>query len=32
MTTCAQPITVIQPGTIYQVRIYRIDPHTGQAI
>jgi hypothetical protein len=31
MTTCAQPIMVIQPGPIYQVRIYRIDPNTGQA-
>ena len=32
MTTCAQPIAVIRPGPIYQVRIYRIDPNTGLAI
>lgn len=32
MTTCARPIAVIQPGPIYKVRIYRIDPTTGQAI
>lgn len=31
MTTCAQPIAVLAPGSIYQVRIYRIDPNTGQA-
>ena len=32
MTTCASPIEVIQPGSIYQVRIYHIDPATGKAI
>jgi hypothetical protein len=30
MTTCTAPIEVIQPGWIYQVRIYRIDPATGK--
>ncbi|APE15209.1 hypothetical protein BOH72_08215 [Mycobacterium sp. WY10] len=32
MTICAKPIAVIAPGPIYQVRIYRIDPNTGQAV
>lgn len=32
MTTCASPVEVIRPGSIYQVRVYRIDPRTGQAI
>lgn len=32
MTTCVSPIKVIEPGSIYQVRIYRIDPRTGQAV
>jgi hypothetical protein len=31
MTTCADPIDVIEPGSIYHVRIYRIDPATGRA-
>lgn len=32
MTTCASPVEVIRPGPIYEVRIYRIDPRTGQAV
>lgn len=32
MTTCAAPVEVIQSGSFYQVRIYRIDPATGKAV
>lgn len=32
MTICEKPVEIIQPGTRYQVRIYRIDPATGRAI
>jgi hypothetical protein len=30
MTICTAPLEVIQPGWIYTVRIYRIDPATGK--
>jgi hypothetical protein len=29
MTICTEPIEVIEPGSIFKVRIYRIDPATG---